>query len=118
VTTRVVRAPAAAAQAVVRTRTRWVEGEGTMNDETLVTLVGQVGEIEGDVADLADEHQVVVARLVALESRCARAEARVRELELRMNEADTELTHKADKTVVASLDEAVAVHLNLDVDAR
>lgn len=88
----------------------------TERTDILAQLVGQVGEVEGDLGDLVDEHQVTQARLVALEARCTRTEAVVQQLRLRADEDGREVDRLGKK--LATLDDAVAAHLGLDVDAR
>lgn len=81
-----------------------MSGERRPEQQTLVALVGQVGEVEVAVAELADDRDVLLARVVAVEARLTRAEALVRELLLRANELDAEVDRKAAKAETARLE--------------
>jgi Tfp pilus assembly protein PilN len=95
-----------------------------MNEtETMRTVLlgaaGDVGKLQAEVAELEEDRQVVLARLVAVEARLTRTEALVWELMLGLKNVDDEVDEKAEKaeitrldTYLRSLDEAVCAHHN------
>lgn len=73
-------------------------------------LVGQVGELDISVQELADDRDVMLARVVAVEARLVRLEAQLRELRLQVKEDGDEVTRLG--RLQECSDEALVSHMN------